>query len=88
MSASSRPKGRAEAGACTFTAISATKAPVPYAVNAEFTLIRELGTATKAVAMSVRRDVRAMTREAQVASAGAALMHCKFLGGLLLLSAP
>ncbi len=69
------------------------KAPVPHAVNAEFTLIREAGTATKAVAMSFRRDFRAMTRGTQrlqpVVLPGAALMHCKFLGGLLLLlSAP
>ena len=34
--------------------------------------------------MSSRRDFRAMTREAQAASPGAALI----LGGLLLLSAP
>ena len=34
--------------------------------------------------MSFRRDIRAMTREAQAASAGAALI----LEGLLLLSAP
>ncbi len=43
-------------------ASSATKTPIPHAVNAEFTLIREPGTATKAVAMSFRRDIRAMTR--------------------------
>jgi hypothetical protein len=53
-------------------------------VNAEFTLIRELWTARKAVAMSFRSDVRAMTRGAVKAAAGAVLI----LGGFLLLSAP
>jgi hypothetical protein len=57
-------------------------------VNAEFTLIRDLWTVARAsrqaIAMSTRRDFRAMTREAVQASAGAALI----LGGLLLLSAP
>ncbi len=35
-----------------------------------------------------RRDFRAMTRGAAEVLPGAALMHCKILGGLLLLSAP
>jgi len=38
--------------------------------------------------MSNRSDFRAMTREAQAACSGAALMPCQILGGLLLLSAP
>jgi hypothetical protein len=74
--------------ACAGVPPSATKTPVPHAVNAEFTLIREPGTVTKAVAMSFRRDVRAMTRGAAEARSGAARMPCKILVGLLLLSAP
>jgi hypothetical protein len=42
--------------------------------------------------MSTRRYFRAMTRQAEPALSGAALMHCTvhctILGGLLLLSAP
>jgi hypothetical protein len=38
--------------------------------------------------MSIRRDFRAMTRGAVPATTGAALMHFRILGGLLLLSVP
>lgn len=39
--------------------------------------------------MSIRRsDLRAMTRMAEMAAPGAALMLSKLLGGLLLLSIP
>jgi len=39
--------------------------------------------------MSIRRsDLRAMTRTAEMAASGAALMLSKRLGGLLLLSTP
>ena len=38
--------------------------------------------------MSFRRDFRAMTRGTAKALPGAALMLCKLLGGLLLLSVP
>jgi hypothetical protein len=35
-----------------------------------------------------RRDFRAITRSGLTAASGAALVHFKILGGLLLLSAP
>jgi hypothetical protein len=38
--------------------------------------------------MSTRHDVRAMTREADQAAPGAALVLVQLLGGLLLLIAP
>ena len=42
----------------------------------------------KAIAMSFRREIRAMTRGAAKVPAGAALTLGKILGGFLLLSAP
>jgi len=70
-------------------------------VNAEFTLIREFWIMTRALAMSTRRDFRAMTRGAEQANpvaavSGAALALSgivgaivgAILGDLLLLSAP
>lgn len=57
-------------------------------VNAEFTMIRDLGDMKRTAAMSTRPHFRAMTREAEEASSGAALVLCKLLGGLLLLSVP
>jgi hypothetical protein len=64
-----------------------------WVVNAEFTLIRDFRIMTRALAMSTRRDFRAMTRGAEQANpvAGicvAALTASGILGSLLLLSAP
>jgi hypothetical protein len=56
----------------------------PRRLNAEFTLIRDPLDRNEGLAMSTRRDFRAMTRGAFLARPGAALI----LGGLLLLSAP
>jgi len=51
-------------------------------------MIRDLRDTKRTAAMSARQHFRAMTRKAERASSGAALMLVKIRGGLLLLSVP
>jgi hypothetical protein len=53
-------------------------------INAEFTLFRDAGDHDEGEVMSTRRDFCAITRGADAARPGAALI----LGGLLLLTVP